>query len=437
MVVIMNTYTSVIKTNHLITLLLSVLTLLLTACGGDDSSTSTSPSSAVIPAPSITSFTAASSPIMVGDSTTLTAIFTNGTGVIDNGIGIISSNTAVTISPNTSTTYTLTITNSAGTSVSSSVTVEITSIASKTLIIDHTSIALFDRIPQTFIDEVKKRLFILAGESHATGYGRGLELVQADDPKFNVETTWSGAAKAYTDQYLRWNYSYLDNDSWSDSCGEEDFWTNLAARTDTLAGLQTIGNNYTGSIYFGFGWCWDMSWINGPTSTKDPIHGCGWAGTSVDGPDGDRPWGIDAADTIITGNSISLQTYLDAVDFYNNNAPRVKTIFTTGPVDGDINNEKGYQRHLKHEAIRNYVQANGGILFDYADILSWDYNLNQAFPESWTDFEGVTHTWNGRNPDLATGGDGYLRSHISEEGARLLGKAIWVMLALDAGWDGT
>ena len=101
-------------------------------------------------------------------------------------------------------------------------------------------------------------------------------------------------------------------------------------------------------------------------------------------------------------------------------------------VMGFYNTELGYQRWLKHEAIRAYVQANGGILFDYADILSWDYTNSQRFSESW---DG--HTWDGINTayDDASydGGDG--GCHITADACRQLAKGLWVMAAKLAEMD--
>ncbi len=95
--------------------------LLLTfqvACGGGSS---TPPP----PAPVITSFAVAKAPLTAGTSTTLTAVFTNGTGVINQGVGTVTSATPATISPTTTTTYTLTVTNSAGVAATSIVTVPV------------------------------------------------------------------------------------------------------------------------------------------------------------------------------------------------------------------------------------------------------------------------------------------------------------------------
>ena len=76
-------------------------------------------------APAITSFTATPSVITLGQSTTLTPGFINGTGSIDNDIGDVTSGVGVTLNPNTTTTYTLTVTGYSGTQVSQIVTVDV------------------------------------------------------------------------------------------------------------------------------------------------------------------------------------------------------------------------------------------------------------------------------------------------------------------------
>ena len=100
--------------------LLSFLVLTLqAACGGGSSSTPPPPT------PVITSFAVAKAPLTAGTSTTLTAVFSNGTGVISNGVGTVTTATPMTISPTTTTTYTLTVTNPIGVAVTSIVTVPV------------------------------------------------------------------------------------------------------------------------------------------------------------------------------------------------------------------------------------------------------------------------------------------------------------------------
>ena len=60
---------------------------------------------------------------------TLTGIFTGGTGAVNQGVGAVTSGTAAAVSPAISTTYTLTVTNSLGTSVSAATRVVYGSLA--------------------------------------------------------------------------------------------------------------------------------------------------------------------------------------------------------------------------------------------------------------------------------------------------------------------
>lgn len=68
-----------------------------------------------VPPPSISSFSAASSSIAVGNSTQLTAVFSGGSGTITPGNIAVNSGDTVTVSPSASTSYTLTVVNPAGT----------------------------------------------------------------------------------------------------------------------------------------------------------------------------------------------------------------------------------------------------------------------------------------------------------------------------------
>ncbi|MDA8702416.1 hypothetical protein N9M30_00490 [Pseudomonadales bacterium] len=101
--------------SHSKSALVIISLLFLNACGGKGST----------PTPIIKSFGADADTITLGDSVALTADFANGTAIIDAGVGAISINVAKSVSPTVTTTYKLTVTNSAGSAVTKNVTVTV------------------------------------------------------------------------------------------------------------------------------------------------------------------------------------------------------------------------------------------------------------------------------------------------------------------------
>ena len=308
-------------------------------------------------------------------------------------------------------------------------------ISNSQIVANHTIVADFDKIPPYYITEVKKMMVTFVGESHSMAYRTGLELLEALYPAYQVNVTGSGTPEAYTDQHLRasgatWG-DYTNSSGWIYSYGEEDWFTNSAAIAATKANITYCNTHGLTLSLIGFGWCWDM--VGGSaSSTIDPSYGCHWYGWSVGSPDGDRCWGLDAGDYPITGNSVSMDTYLSATEDYiaycNANGYVTKVVFTTGPVDPECIGEPGYQAYLKHQYIRNYAAADPTrILFDYADILCYDDDSTPG-----------TTTWNGHTyPYITTTnlGAGNI-GHIGSAGAIRLAKAQWWLLARIAGWDG-
>ena len=99
--------------------------LLFVGCGGGGQSVTQPPTPTPPLAPVITSFAATPTTITAGGSTTLTPVYANGTGVITPGNPACSSTTGVTVNPLVTTSYTLTISNSAGVTVAQSCTVTV------------------------------------------------------------------------------------------------------------------------------------------------------------------------------------------------------------------------------------------------------------------------------------------------------------------------
>jgi len=305
---------------------------------------------------------------------------------------------------------------------------------SQAIIVDHNSVDGFDAgIPQFYIDEVKKMLLNYPGESHGNGMLSGLRLLELRDSRFAVSILTEGAPEAETDQCLRVHRPEWRGSSWNKwGTGEEDTWTNQTA-IDRLNSHFAYARDVLNNPFdvFAFGWCWDMTWHNSPGGEVDPIYNVRWAGSSVGGPDGDLRWGLDADDTTLTENSVSLQNYLDAWNYYQQNNPDTMIAYSTGPVD--TSEESGYQRYLKNERIREWVRnSTNRVLFDYADILTY----NNAGEQNTALWDG--HTYPVEHPENEGEDDpfGYGSGHLSNEGYLKIGKAMWVLLAKKAGWDG-
>lgn len=310
------------------------------------------------------------------------------------------------------------------------------------IVADHNVVDQYDQIPDYYIEEVKKMLVNIPGESHGRGYLYGVEQLELEQSKFSATTKYSGAPEAYTSDHLRVQRPIWFDAGWGmtwlASAGETHIWTSDTA----VAG---INNNFTysaGSLsnnidVFLWGWCWDMGGTTPTGTVLDSEHHVHWGGRHYVGSLGNQGvWGLDDTDTAELGAMASMDDYLGAFDKYNADNPNTTAVFTTGPAD--YNGERGYAVYLKNQHIRDHVAADANrILFDYADILAHDSEGNQN-TTTWNDTAfGDSHTYERMTTSYRVEWDGGQGSaHISQEASLRLGKAMWWMLARVAGWDG-
>ncbi|MBN1182520.1 MAG: T9SS type A sorting domain-containing protein, partial [Bacteroidales bacterium] len=309
----------------------------------------------------------------------------------------------------------------------------------------------FEDIPQQYIDSVKRMWVQVLGESHSAGYRNGITDLAEGYPRYAGFGQEFGVLEGPEAGHLRlnrywWSYdpntgNYDHNLWYRFGAGEEDFWTTQWAVDNVKENITYCNDSANNPVTaVGFGWCWDM--IMGTGGNPDPVYGCRWAGRrnywNGNGFTNANVWGIDDEDNVLIDPDgddttlVNLMTYIRAIEEIDSHDPRTICFFTTGPVDisGDGSQaelEYAYQRYLKHEYIRNYVKTNGGVLFDYGDILTYNDAGEQA-----------TESWQGKvYPVIHPDNDGeYKNSHIDSIGSIRLAKAMWWMLARVAGWEG-
>jgi hypothetical protein len=137
----------------------------------------------------------------------------------------------------------------------------------------------------------------------------------------------------------------------------------------------------------------------------------------------------------VSGSSESdINTYLDLMDQLEADYPSVTFVYMTGHLDGS--GEAG-SLHVRNNQIRNYCMMNDKILFDFADIESYDpdgnYFLNRgADDECYYDGGNWADEWCAAHPGECESCD---CAHSRCLNCQLKGKAFWWMMARIAGWN--
>lgn len=318
----------------------------------------------------------------------------------------------------------------------------VASVTPSAVIADHTVVDLYDDIPDRWIDSVKTKLVWIPGMSHGYGYFRGAEWLEKYDNTYKVDIWYHTSAPAQQDTSLRLGRPGF---------GAESFYTfqgGIDGTKNTVTNQSNTGNPYD---FVWFGWSYQGTWEDDPGGTIDPVYNVRWAGSSQGGPQGNGRWGLDAGDSILTGNSVCMDTYLEAMTEYqqytSQNELVTKFFYSNGVVDANSGTESGFQRELKNKHIRDYVDNSNNpqyYFIDYADILVHNesgelYTVNwnddgdlrphqQIHPDNMLDYDDDFNTIPHSADDID--------DHIGDVGTMRLAKAMWWLLARASGWDG-
>jgi hypothetical protein len=236
-----------------------------------------------------------------------------------------------------------------------------------TIIADHLAAASFDSIPAQYVEDVQSRYRIFYGHT-----SHGSQIVTGMEMIYGEDGRYAFNAGA-------------------GSLSVEEEWTDLG---------------YEG----------DLGWVD---VTRDVLDAPGsdinlvmwsWCGGVSD------------------NTSAGINAYLDATNQLENDYPDVVFVYMTGHLDGTGPDRNLYARNNQ---IRDYCRSNGKVLFDFADIESYDPDGNyHAWGSDWCEW---CDTWCASH--ACPGCDDCAHSVCFN--CYQKGKAFWWMMARIAGWDGT
>jgi len=154
----------------------------------------------------------------------------------------------------------------------------------------------------------------------------------------------------------------------------------------------------------------------------------------LDGPGSDRnvviwSW-CGQADT----SAANIDLYLDLMNQLETDYPGVTFVYMTGHLNGSGETGNLYQRNNQ---IRNFCSANDKVLFDFADIESYDPDgtyFRDLYANDNCDYDGGNWAveWCAANPGQCSSCS---CAHSQCLNCQQKGKAVWWMLACLAGWE--
>ncbi len=258
------------------------------------------------------------------------------------------------------------------------------------LIIDHTSVAAFDRIPKKYLDKARESTLYYIHLSHGKQIITGLEALGKSNPNYRVAVMFSSAPGLPPKQ----NPPVLR--IYRESLGPESYWSSESGMERTRRASRM--GEFSFSMY---SWCGEMS----------------------------------------SSNADFVNAYLKKLNQLESEFTHMRFIYMTGHVDGG-----SATLSRNNSLIREYARKNGKVLFDFADIESYDPNgkyhsgsgrINgecswcpkwcAAHPADCTDIPASC----GHSDGNVQGGDASM-AYV----CKLKAKAFWVMMARLAGWDG-
>lgn len=248
------------------------------------------------------------------------------------------------------------------------------------LVIDHTCVDIA-KIPMSWIDAAQAEVpWHYAHTSHGSQLVLGLDTIEAANPAYDVEIGRSLLPEAPGALCI---FQGQEDDTY---ITPELYW----ATAEGMEATRTVLRNNPEIVISGFAWCTQLS----------------------------------------SADSAYVAAYLDSMTALEAEFPNVIFMYMTG-------NAQSYgaapNRTMRNRQIRDYCLLNNKVLYDFEDLDCWWFNPDTQEWEYSTTTDYWGNVWPVQHPHF----DGTEAGHTTWESCIQKGRAVWWMMAVLAGWDGS